>query len=180
MTTFTTQRLVLLVPMAVTLGHVPTRSAGVEPANDAKDDGQSFILKIDALHSLSGDKLDQEIIIKEASSFYVSTRVRKIRWTFSGDVGHVIKGKLPLMMKSRWYESPKSNETMLTPWLLEINGKPGPGGGAIHGHGVTLTVRDTTEADKLLNSEVMERVLERMIREFREVEAPAQPAGKER
>ena len=137
-----------------------------------------FVPVIDALHTLGGGKLHQEIVVEEDSTFFVRTRVGKICWTFAGDVGHTIDGHLPVLMRSRWFADAKSNESSVVPKLLTINGKSKASSGAVHGVSFSVTAAETTEADELPSSKAMEHELQRMVHDLQKAAIPKPQSSK--
>jgi hypothetical protein len=137
-----------------------------------------FVLVIDALHTLGGGKLHQEIVVEEDSTFLVRTRVGKICWTFAGDVGHTVDGHLPVLMRSRWFADATSNESSVVPKLLTINDKSKAFSGAIHGVSLSVTAAETTEADELPSSKAMEHELQRMVHDLQKAAIPKPQSSK--
>ncbi len=137
-----------------------------------KSGQRTYVLEIDALMV---DELHQHMLVKEDNSFYVSTRVGKERWTFSGDVNRAVEGHLPVLLKHRWFESAESHQNGVVPKLVKINDKVKRFSGAIHGPMISVTARVVTEADQLPTSTDMQQALHRMIKDLKKAKCPHAP-----
>lgn len=141
-----------------------------EAPSTSKVETPRYFLTIDGLHSVTRDTIRVQVIVDENESFYVSVPGDGVCWTFSGDVGGVVHGHLPILLRMRWYKNAESNSTPESPVLAKINGKGTGPIGAFNSASFALTVRETTDADKLPRSEVMKKALERKIHVLREAQ----------
>ncbi len=98
---------------------------------DGKDP-QALYFDISLLHTLTGEKLRQQVSVQQDSTFSVTTFVEKVRWTVSGKVGALHDGVVPVDLTVKYYISEKQNETMTAQRKLHLD-KEGQGFGAVHG-----------------------------------------------
>jgi len=103
----------------------------VFPADGASG-GHPLYFVVSLMHTLSGEKLKQQVEVEQDSSFTVVTIVGRVRWTVSGKVGTLRDGEVPVDLTVKYYVSEKQNETQTGVRQLPID-KEGPSGGAIHG-----------------------------------------------
>jgi len=122
-----------------------------------KSENAILLIKLSLWHSLTGDKMTQEIEVSESTAFNVVTTLKEIRWTVKGALGKIKVDKIPVDLSVEWYKNSTSNLLSKHTLTLKLGEKEESSGG-IHGVIVTASIR---KRGRLTKQQTVEKVSER-------------------
>ena len=92
-----------------------------------------YTLEITLWHSLTGEQIKHEIYISEESKFAVTANIGNTKWHISGTPGKFTDKKIPIKIRTEWYNTEKGNSRSNTEMELE----PGKESASGIVHGIT-------------------------------------------
>jgi hypothetical protein len=116
-------------------------SAGEKPTEIDLRPSKTFTLTVELWHSLTGERLTQEIDVAEGETFRLTTTSHGVRWTLKGMVGKAAADVVPVELTTEYFRSEKYNLRSWTRFDLNLREAKQPSVGGVHGVFVTPSIR---------------------------------------